>query len=261
VSRRPLSGLALTLLASLLAGHHGRSFADVAPQAWRDTQQLVMVVTPDWNANHGVLSTFERTNGEWKAVHESTPVTIGRSGSAWGIGLHPAATDGPIKQEGDGRSPAGVFRIGDAFGYAASLPTSLHYSGMLESSYCVDVSGSPLYNRIVDAKVVGAAGVAGSTEPMRRDIHAGGDQRYKLGFVVEHNPAAVSQAGSCIFAHLWRTAGESTAGCTAMNERAMRDLLGWLRDDRRPIFVLLPQAEYTRLREDWHLPKRGTEER
>ena len=130
---------------------------------------------------------------------------------------------------------------------------------MRESSYCIDVSGSPLYNRIVDAKVVGAEAVKGSTEPMRRDLHADGDQRYKLGFVIEHNPAAVSQAGSCIFAHLWRAPGEPTAGCTAMDEQVMRDLLGWLRDDRRPIFVLLPRAEFTRLEADWDLPTHGTE--
>jgi L,D-peptidoglycan transpeptidase YkuD (ErfK/YbiS/YcfS/YnhG family) len=167
--------------------------------------------------------------------------------------LHDAQA-GPIKKEGDGRSPAGVFHIGAAFGYPQSVPTRLHYTAMGESDYCIDVSASPLYNRIVDARKVGTQAIAGSTEPMRRDIHADGDQRYKLGFVIEHNPAGTAAAGSCIFAHLWRSPDEPTTGCTAMAEPVMNRLLAWLRAGQHPIFVLLPQAEYRRLKATWQLP-------
>jgi L,D-peptidoglycan transpeptidase YkuD (ErfK/YbiS/YcfS/YnhG family) len=241
----------LSLFASAVAGRT----SDVA---WSDARQLVLVVTLAWDANQGTLATFELRGGEWQTVREPVPVAIGKSGSAWGIGLHPAQS-GLRKREGDGRSPAGVFRIGEAFGYAPSLATTLHYAGMSESDYCIDVSGSPHYNRIVDAKVVGSDAVAGSTEPMRRDLHANGDVRYKLGFVIEHNPEGAAQGGSCIFAHLWRAPGEATAGCTAMTEPVMRDLLAWLRDDQHPVFVLLPQSEYARLKTRWHLPDLAVE--
>ena len=90
---------------------------------------------------------------------------------------------------------------------------------------------------------------------MRRDIHADGDQRYRLGFVIEHNAGSVPAAGSCIFAHLWKAPGESTAGCTAMDAAVMKQLLGWLRPERQPIFVLLPQSEYARLQLAWSLPE------
>jgi L,D-peptidoglycan transpeptidase YkuD (ErfK/YbiS/YcfS/YnhG family) len=118
----------------------------------------------------------------------------------------------------------------------------------------VDVSTSPQYNRIVDAKVVGAAAVKGASEPMRRDLHFDGDQRYRQGFVIEHNPDAKPQAGSCIFAHLWKSPTASTAGCTAMTPAAMQSLLAWLKPQDHPVFVLLPQAEYQRLRSSWQLP-------
>jgi L,D-peptidoglycan transpeptidase YkuD (ErfK/YbiS/YcfS/YnhG family) len=226
--------------------------------AWSDARQLVLVVTPNWTATHGKLATFEYRAGTWQPVRKAEPVAIGRSGSAWGIGLH-AAQSGPQKQEGDGRSPAGVFRIGVAFGYASTVATALRYAAMSESDYCVDVSGSPHYNRIVDAREVGADAIKDSTEPMRRDLHASGDQRYKLGFVIEHNPGGRAQGGSCIFAHLWRSTGEATSGCTAMTEPVMRQLLSWLRDDQHPVFVLLPQAEYARLKAAWHLPELATE--
>ena len=221
---------------------------------WSNAQQVVVVVTPDWNANQGALRTYERADGKWRQVGESEPVTVGRNGSAWGLGLHPDPKAGPLKRESDGRSPAGVFGIGDAFGYAQHADTALPYDAMQASHYCMDVSGSPLYNRIVDAQAVGAEAVAGSTEPMRLDLHSAGDQRYRLGFVIEHNPQARRDAGSCIFAHLWRKPTESTAGCTAMDEPTMTRLLAWLRPDRHPVFVLLPAKEYAGLRDEWQLP-------
>ena len=225
---------------------------------WSNAQQVVVVVTPDWNANQGALRTYERADGKWRQVGVSESVTVGRNGSAWGLGLHPDPQthprSGPLKHEGDGRSPAGVFGIGDAFGYAQYPDTALPYDAMQASHYCMDVSGSPLYNRIVDARAVGDGAVAGSTEPMRLDLHADGDQRYRLGFVIEHNPQARRDAGSCIFAHLWRKPAESTAGCTAMDEPTMTRLLAWLRPDRHPVFVLLPANEYANLRDAWQMP-------
>lgn len=216
-------------------------------------RQLVLVTIPDWDSHEGTLRTWRRDRGRWLPVAPATPVVIGRSGAAWGIGLHPTQP-GPRKHEGDGRSPAGAFSLGTAFGYAASARTALAYTAMDAHDWCIDVVGSPLYNRIVDARDVGVKAVVGSTERMRLDLHTNGDQRYKLGFVIEHNPRAEAGAGSCIFAHLWKSRDASTAGCTAMAEPAMRDLLAWLDADEHPVFVLLPEHEYTRLQASWALP-------
>ena len=227
-----------------------------APEAgnWARAQQLVLVVTPDWNADHGTLHRYERSGETWHETADAQPVMIGRAGAAWGLGLHASGHRGPSKREGDGRSPAGVFALGEAFGYAPTAETALPYVPMQASSYCVDVSASPLYNRIVDAHVVGAEAVAGATEPMRRDLHADGDQRYRLGFVIGHNEQARPMAGSCIFAHLWKSPTDATTGCTAMAPATMEALVAWLRPDRRPVFVLLPLREYLHLRSAWGLP-------
>jgi L,D-peptidoglycan transpeptidase YkuD (ErfK/YbiS/YcfS/YnhG family) len=227
--------------------------------AWSTSRQLVLVTTPGWNADHGVLRRFERDGHRWRQVGAAVPVTVGTAGAAWGVGLSAPDPGGahradPIKHEGDNRSPAGVFRIGEAFGYAASAATAMPYRALRASDYCVDVSGSPQYNRIVDANVVGTDAVKGSTEPMRRDLHANGDQRYRLGFVIEHNPQGKPQVGSCIFAHLWHSPSSATAGCTAMTPAVMQSLLAWLKPNDRPVFVLLPQSAYERLRGDWQLP-------
>jgi len=221
---------------------------------WSATRQFVLVVTADWDTSHGTLRTYARDADAWRSTGVAVPVVIGRNGAAWGVGLHPAQTDGPIKHEGDGRSPAGVFAIGTAFGYAAAENLALPYRALAADDYCVDVSSSPLYNRIVAAHDVGAAAVTGSTEPMRRDIHANGDDAYKVGFVIEHNPTGTPGSGSCIFAHLWKSSESSTSGCTAMAEPALRELLHWLQPQQQPVIALLPQSAYHRLRQAWQLP-------
>jgi L,D-peptidoglycan transpeptidase YkuD (ErfK/YbiS/YcfS/YnhG family) len=215
--------------------------------------QMVVVTVHGWDAATGTLARFERSNGGWRSIGDTAMVSIGRAGAAWGEGLHPPQ-DGPQKREGDGRSPAGVFQIGPAFGYAPGHDTALTYLPMQASHWCIDVPASPLYNRIVDASEAGADAVAGSTEPMRLDLHADGDQRYRLGFVIRHNDDARAGGGSCIFAHLWGTPGQATAGCTAMHDATMQELLAWLDPALEPLFVLLPADEYARLAPRWQLP-------
>ncbi len=248
-------GLAALMACGANACATGQSAS--APQAWRDARQLVLVVTEGWDATTGTLQRFELRDGRWQAASMPSPISVGRNGAAWGLGLHPAQSGGPQKQEGDGRAPAGVFTLGEAFGYAGEAATAMPYRPMQATSYCIDVPDSPLYNRIIDTRTEGEAAAKGSTEPMRLDLHNNGDPRYREGLVIGHNPTATPRAGSCIFAHLWRTPGEPTAGCTAMAAETMDGMLAWLRPDARPVFVLLPRAEYERLAHDWRLPERA----
>lgn len=219
------------------------------------SQQVVVVVTDSWDASQGKLQAYTRNAKGWQPHGPAFDVAIGRAGSAWGLGLTGMPAGGPQKREGDGRSPAGVFAIGSAFGYAGKATTGLTYQQMQPTHYCMDVPASPQYNQIVDAREVGAEAVKGSTEPMRLDLHNKGDVRYRQGFVIAHNAFNDPGYGSCIFAHLWRQPGEATAGCTAMTAAHMRTLLAWLSDEAQPRFVLLPRAQYHEYQGPWELPE------
>ncbi|UTA48377.1 hypothetical protein L1F30_02250 [Simiduia sp. 21SJ11W-1] len=217
--------------------------------------QLVLVISENWEDRNGQLSAWTRgPEGEWQQEEVATQVSLGRTGTAWGKGLH-APQEGVQKREGDGKAPAGIFALGDAFGALSALNTGLNYQPMSESHYCIDVPGSPLYNQTVDAKLVGKAAVEGSTEAMRRDIHSN-DNLYSKGIFVAHNPENISGAGSCIFVHIWRGPDKPTAGCTAMPEAKIDALLAWLKREAAPVLVVLPQAEYERVQSLWDLPKR-----
>lgn len=229
--------------------HHKTSSRPV-----ENARQLVVVVAPNWDAPQGELHRYERSGAGWKEIGHGHAVMLGRNGMAWGLGLHPMPQSGPQKQEGDGRSPAGVFALPSAFGYAEQEAFTLPYLAMAEGNYCIDKPDSPFYNQIIDAGEMGESAVAGSTEPMRLDLHNNGDSRYELGIVIDHNPQAIPGKGSCIFMHVLRSPNETTAGCTAMTEPAMRALLDWLDPQRQPAFVLLPESEYARLATQWALP-------
>lgn len=218
-----------------------------------ETQQIVVVISDDWDATTASLQKFDWKEGQWQAVDPAFEVNIGRTGLAWGLGLH-APQNGYYKQEGDGKATAGLFDLTQTFGYLDQLNTTMPYSAMSASNYCIDVNGSSLYNQIVDENIVGKAAVKDSTEPMRRDIHKDNQDIYKKGIVVNHNMANSSGQGSCIFLHIWFGPGVATAGCTAMTEPNMDRLLAWLDPNKNPRYVALPRAEYIAKQQSWGLP-------
>ncbi|QDP02983.1 hypothetical protein FNC98_10345 [Thalassotalea sp. PS06] len=223
-----------------------------------DSEQLVLVVTEDEDAIQGELVGFDKKtdnnqNITWQQTDIRNSIVVGRTGIAWGKGLHPVQP-GQQKQEGDGKAPAGIFELGTAFGYLPDLPTGLNYEPMSATHFCMDVASSPLYNQIADTQVVGEKALEGNSEPMRRDIHKN-DKVYKKGIFVHHNPDNIAGGGSCIFLHLWRSDNSPTAGCTAMEEAAMDKLLAWLDKDKNPLMVTLTKDQYQSLKTQWQLPE------
>ena len=223
------------------------------------SRQLLIVTTKDWNAVDGELLRYERAAGQaWRLVGEKVPIVVGRSGMAWGKGLHGdpavlAKASDPIKKEGDGRAPAGIFSLSSAFGYAPreqAGKVKLPYVQATKTLECVDDSQSANYNRILERGSVATPDWK-SSEEMRR-----GDELYRWGVVVDHN-ANPPQAGcgSCIFLHIWQAAGKGTAGCTAMKAATMEEVLFWLAPQQKPLIVQLPRTEFERFRDLLGLPR------
>ncbi|HEY3990681.1 MAG TPA: hypothetical protein VGM02_15370, partial [Acidobacteriaceae bacterium] len=99
--------------------------AAVEPDVFAHSTQMIVVTTPNWNAIDGRLQRYERgaTDETWRQLGKPIPIVVGRNGMGWGIGVIATAdstvrrASDPVKKEGDGRSPAGVFALGTAFGY------------------------------------------------------------------------------------------------------------------------------------------------
>ena len=216
------------------------------------TRQCLIVVSRDWNAKTGVLRAFERKDSRsgWQRHGPAIPVVLGKKGLAWGRGL--ADFNAAIRKvEGDNNAPAGIFRLGPAFGYApksAARWIKLSYVPLTAQTEGIDDPRSRYYNRLVDRAKVAKIDWHSSEQMLRAD------NLYKWGVVVAHNSRATPGAGSCIFLHIWKDSRSATAGCTAMPEPDLVNLLRWLNPAARPVLVQMPQQEYEAARAKFRLP-------
>ena len=216
------------------------------------TRQCLIVVSRDWNAKTGVLRAFERKDSRsgWQMHGPAIPVGLGKKGLAWGRGL--ADFNAAIRKvEGDNKAPAGIFRLGPAFGYApksAARWIKLSYVPLTAQTEGIDDPRSRYYNQLVDRAKVAKIDWHSSEQMLRTD------NLYKWGVVVAHNSRATPGAGSCIFLHIWKDSRSATAGCTAMAEPDLVNLLRWLSPEARPVLVQMPEREYESARTAFRLP-------
>jgi zinc D-Ala-D-Ala dipeptidase len=215
------------------------------------SSQCIVVITDSWTSSRGVLRSFERqsTSG-WRQNSNSIPVLVGRAGVAWGRGeFNSTGLSGPVKREGDDKAPAGIFRLGTAFGYGRKpVDTRLPYLMLTRNAVAVDDPASRYYNRIVEKSKIESADWH-SAENMILD-----DNRYKWGIVVNHNVPPLPGAGSCIFLHVWKDSVTPTSGCTAMPESDLVGLIQWIDPAKTPLLVQLPRSLYNKVRTKWALP-------
>jgi L,D-peptidoglycan transpeptidase YkuD (ErfK/YbiS/YcfS/YnhG family) len=216
-------------------------------------QRLILVTTPDWNTVDGTLTRYSRLGGKWKQFGEPIHVVVGKNGLAWDPQLAAVHTDqfpGPVKHEGDSRAPAGIFKLSESFGFDNANALGVqNYLQLTPATECVDDPKSKHYAHIVDRNSI--KDVDWSSSEKMRDIDL-----YRLGVVVSYNMSqTVPSNGSCIFLHIWRGPGHGTAGCTAMPEQNLRELIRWLHSKTpTAILIQLPQPEYQRLKTRWNLP-------
>jgi L,D-peptidoglycan transpeptidase YkuD (ErfK/YbiS/YcfS/YnhG family) len=218
------------------------------------SSQLVVGLTDGWNSSTVTLTLYERAGkGAWRPVGAPWQGRLGSNGCVWGLGIHPLPAGAKIKTEGDGRAPAGAFRLGGAWGYDAQIQRhpQLPYRQVTARDLWVEDTASPDYNRHLVLNHDPATPWE-QKQQMRQ-----GDYPHSLKLFIAHNapPHVRPGAGSAIFFHIWRGGGgKPTAGCTTMAEASLRALIARLDPNRRPLYLLLPKAEYTRLRDAWKLP-------
>lgn len=203
-----------------------------------DCRQVLYVTAADQHTSAAELRMLAHTPSHaWQSVGVPIPIRIGRHGMAWGHGEFglTAPPGWRIKREGDGCAPAGIFRITQAFGdqpqpSGIKLPC-LHCTA---HHWGIDDVRSQHYNQIVDDRVVACDWT--SPETMVPTIGC-----YKLGAVIAHNPHNTPGLGSCIFMHIWQGENVPTAGCTAMSETNLHQVLAWLDPQANPCLVQLVQ--------------------
>lgn len=215
--------------------------------------QCLVGIANDWNCSSATLRLYQKSGGNWVVDGLAWSCRLGKNGLVWGAGIHPVPSGATTKQEGDGRSPAGVFAIGGAWGYDATIRKSplLSYRQVTSRDLWIEDSASPQYNRnvILDHEP--------ATPWEKKQQMKQSDPAHALKLFIAHNapPRATPNAGSSIFFHIWRNdGGRPTAGCTSMDEAKLRALVARIDPARHPLYILLPKAEYEQHRSAWKLP-------
>jgi L,D-peptidoglycan transpeptidase YkuD (ErfK/YbiS/YcfS/YnhG family) len=219
-----------------------------------DCSQLILGIADSWDSSKAQLTGYVRTEHGWEMDLFTWPSRLGSDGLAWGRGIHPEPLTGLKKREGDGRTPAGAFRIGDAYGYAQSTPKNpnLTYHVITTRDLWVEDASSPNYNRHLKLEAREPRTDWEKKQQMRQN-----DPAHRLKLFIAHNayPDIKPGMGSAIFFHVWRKDGaRPTSGCTVMPYDNLSQLIQWVDPKKNPIYVLLPRSVYRQVRESWGLP-------
>lgn len=225
-----------------------------------DCKQVIIGLTDGWESSHASLVFMERQrNGGWQQIGDFWPARLGSTGSIWGLGVGPVPKGGKLKQEGDKKTPVGIFEIDHKiYAYDENTPVGAGYSVKKVTPYdlWVEDADSPLYNHHVLLDHVPHNGWE-KKQQMKQD-----DPSHKIKLFVHHNSPKdknlgrpVPKGGSSIFFHIWRDGGKrATAGCTSMSEHNILRMLSLLDADKKPMYVILPKEEYARYMREWRLP-------
>lgn len=200
-------------------------------------KQVLFVTTSAATSIQGTMYLYKRKSARkrWK-IKDSFAVVVGKAGLAKDAKTMLAATGNlPQKKEGDGKSPAGIFSLGDVFSYHPISHLHMPFKQVDTLCHCVDDPASVYYNTLIVADT--AQQPYNSFEYMKRK-----DDFYEYGVWVLYNSnPAISGNGSCIFIHTWKDENSGTSGCTAMSKDHIIELIHWLNKKKNPVLVQMVQ--------------------
>ncbi len=183
------------------------------------SNQIIVVSNEKDSQYQATVEAYEKTSGVWIKSLPSMNAVIGKNGFSLN------------KKEGDLKAPAGIFRVGTAFG-TVDKPSDirLSYKKTSKNDYWVDDVSSQDYNNWVEYE--------GDPYSKWKSFERLKITSYKLAFVIEYNMNPVVKGrGSAIFLHIWKGSNISTKGCTALSEANISRLLGWIDPAKNPIII------------------------
>ena len=217
-----------------------------------NVQQIVVCLAPTSEARGAVMRVFEwHKTKNWQPKTALMKVRIGRNGLAWAKGLQAENLNTPpLKKEGDGKAPQGIFSLTEVFGYAEK-PTKtwkMPYLNATKLTLCIDDIDDVNYGKIIDTQKTPSTDK--SHETLRR-----ADNLYQFGIVVDYNYTKPEKgAGSCIFIHLKTADDQPTSGCTAMSRADLLTVINVLDARKKPVLLQCTTANYPILAAQYGLP-------
>jgi L,D-peptidoglycan transpeptidase YkuD (ErfK/YbiS/YcfS/YnhG family) len=209
-----------------------------ALQTVGDSNQVVLVQAPDWKSTKGTLRAFERANGRWTEVVPEVSADLGYGG----------LVPGQQRVQGTGKTPTGIYAITSSFGRKADPGTKLDYIR-------VDRNDAWTYNpKFPDTyNIFQSANRSWSSYGNYVERLYSYGKQYNYVAILDYNlpPGAITQGaqginrtsefantrmGGGIFLHV--SNGKRTAGCIAIRESSMKEIMNWVDPQKNPVIVI-----------------------
>jgi L,D-peptidoglycan transpeptidase YkuD (ErfK/YbiS/YcfS/YnhG family) len=214
------------------------ALAQSCPQPLASARRLVLVTADTLTSTTASVQRFERAapGAPWQSSGGPATALIGHKGIAWAHAFRAFARKGePVKVEGDKRAPAGFYKIGSSFGFAASQRPG--YKRIAEGMTCIDDLSSPAYNTITTRAEVGSKVHGENMWPV---------PEYRRGLLVDYPSDRKARAGSCIFIHLQLPGKTGTNGCVALGEPQLEALQDHVQSGA--VLAILPRQALDRFK-------------
>lgn len=184
-----------------------------------NVSQLLVVFNYKPESFTPVFIALERKGENWVVKQSPIEAGIGKNGFALPL----------QKVEGDGKSPTGIFKLGKLFSYEKQLKTLLENQQTTKEDKWIDDVNSPDYNKHI----------IGSTDAKSYENLLLKNDAYKYCMVIEYNTNPILKGkGSAIFLHLATKEPNYTAGCVAIDEAIMKQLIHWLDPKQNPRIIM-----------------------
>jgi L,D-peptidoglycan transpeptidase YkuD (ErfK/YbiS/YcfS/YnhG family) len=210
--------------------------APACPEPLASARRLVLVTADGMTTSLARMQLYERaaSTQPWQTAGAPRPARIGRNGMAWSPAFRSLARAGErTKSDGDLRTPAGIFKIGESFGAAASSRPG--YRRIVKDTVCVNDPESAAYNTITTRDKIGSF------------VHAEdmSSPEYRNGLTVDYPASRRARGGSCIFIHVRSAGGGGTSGGVALDESDVTALQDFA--EAGAVLAVLPASATERL--------------
>jgi L,D-peptidoglycan transpeptidase YkuD (ErfK/YbiS/YcfS/YnhG family) len=192
------------------------------------TQQLVTVETSSLRTTYATVALWRRREGCWTKIAGPWAGRVGRSGVS------------ASHREGDGTTPAGVFRIGPVvYGTDPDPGVRFRYHRLVCGDWWDEDPSSPTYNTFRHVRCGARPPFGGGSEALWTM------RAYRQFAVVEYNAGpTVPGRGSAIFVH--HDTGRPTNGCVSLPSAELLQLLRALRPRDEPVIAIGTRAQLRR---------------
>lgn len=208
--RRPLSLFcaAVCTVATALTAAPGAQ-ADVVPWFARSVGNAAQVISVvGVGGSDAKMDVYQRSATGWQPVAAGIPTHVGAAGMA------------PKAKSGYPATPMGVFSLPYAFGTAPNPGGGLQYVQVGPDHWWNGDDSSPTFNTMQVCKRTQCAFNTGESENLEIP-------QYKHAVVMGVNTARTPGDGAAFFFHT--TDGGPTAGCVAIDDAKLVQIIQWLR--------------------------------